>query len=328
MGVLKRPDPSSTPLEVGQDGFYKVAFKAMGTACDVLYESTSTEHAERVRDEVVSWVRFFENRYSRYLPNSFISEVNAAAGIRPVSLLPEDERLLNLCRGLHFMTKGLFDPTTLPLSLIWDFRKKNPRIPEKAEITRALSLVGWSKVELGEKEVFLPAEGMGLDFGGFGKEYAVDRVLEIVRSMGVRNAMVNFGGDVALSGRPSDAAHWRIGVENPKKPGQPDFALSVTERGVATSGTYMRFFEMNGKRYSHLIDHRTGYPVSGKVFMATAIASTCLEAGALSTCSLIGEREEGLSLLENFFGAEGCLRTERALYWTRNFDKYLIHNES
>jgi len=327
MAAVKKTELDLSSVSERPDGFFEVQFRAMGTHCSLLYDSDNHSSAKEVGLEVVNWVRYFERRYSRFLKDSFLSKVNSLAGIEPVPLEAEDRKLLGLCQSLSFITKGLFDPTTLPLSLLWDFKKKSPQIPSDEKIKRAMDLVGWNKVVLNQKEIFLPHSGMGLDFGGFGKEYAVDRVIEILVSFGVENAMVNFGGDIHALGSPKNAVDWIIGIENPQEPGRPSFALELKGMAVATSGTYSRFFEKAGKRYSHLIDHRTGYPVSSNVFSASVLAVTCLEAGALSTCSLLCESKEGLGVIENYYGAEGCLRTDRSLYWSRGFDKYIFQNK-
>ena len=158
---------------------FRVSFQAMGTACEVAYSSPTAREAELFRREVMAWVDGFEKRYSRYLPDSLVGRVNAAAGRESVEVNEEDLHLLDLCDGLHFLTEGLFDPTTLPLSLLWDFKARDPQVPDEGRIASALHLVGWKKVVREGNRIFLPEEGMGLDFGGFGKEYAVDRALEM-----------------------------------------------------------------------------------------------------------------------------------------------------
>ena len=327
MGDLTKHESDSHAIAQRPDGFFEVSFHAMGTHCILLYDCDNERLANEVALEAVNWVRFFERRYSRFLKDSFVSTVNSLAGVEPVALEEEDRRLLGLCQSLNFITKGLFDPTTLPLSILWDFKRKSPEVPSESKIKEAMKRVGWNRVVLNPDEVFLPHSGMGLDFGGFGKEYAVDRVIEIINSFGVGNAMVNLGGDIHTLGRPKDAANWIIGIENPKEPGRPSFALELSGMAVATSGTYARFFEKEQKRYSHLIDHRTGYPVSSNVFSASVVSSTCLEAGALATCSLLCDRKEGLGLIENYFGAEGCLRTDQSLYWSKGFDQFICKNQ-
>ena len=312
-----------SPAECSK-GMFRVSFQAMGTACEVAYSSPTAREAELFRREVMAWVDGFEKRYSRYLPDSLVGRVNAAAGRESVEVNEEDLHLLDLCDGLHFLTEGLFDPTTLPLSLLWDFKARDPQVPDEGRIASALRLVGWKKVVREGNRIFLPEEGMGLDFGGFGKEYAVDRALEMAMARGIEDVLVNFGGDVRVLGSPPDATAWRVGVEDPNRPGEPGLLLALDDGAVATSGNYRRFFERAGRRYGHLLDHRTGYPTSSECLSATVVAGTCLEAGVLATCSLLEGPRKGLASIERFFGAEGCVRTESGLKWSKGFDGQVV----
>jgi len=309
-------------------GLFRLAFNAMGTQCEITYAAQSTKQATDFREEILPWVKQFEQRYSRYQPDSLISQINQMAGIDFVTLNQEDTRLFELCDTLHFITQGLFDPTTLPLAKLWDFKAKHPTIPEDDKIKAALQTVGWKKVVREENRVFLPIKGMGLDFGGFGKEYAVDRIIEKAQDHKIENILVNFGGDIRTLGSPHSTSSWRIGVEDPSQPGQARVTLSASNRAVATSGNYQRFFTHKNRRYSHLLNHRTGYPASNRLTSSTVTANTCLEAGILATCSLIEGKKEGLSLIENFFGAEGCIFTDSGMIWTKKFNEYTITNET
>ena len=311
-----------------EKGLFRLAFNAMGTQCEISYSAHSSKQATDFREEILPWVKQFEQRYSRYQPDSLISQINQMAGLDFVSLNQEDTRLFGLCDTLHFLTHELFDPTTLPLANLWDFKAKNPIVPEDKNIKSALQLVGWKKVVRENNRVFLPTKGMGLDFGGFGKEYAVDRVIEKAQDHKIENILVNFGGDIRTLGAPHSNSSWRIGVEDPSQPGQARFTLSASNRAVATSGNYQRFFTHKIRRYSHLLNHRTGYPASNRLTSSTVTANTCLEAGILATCSLIEGKKEGLSLIENFFGAEGCIFTDSGMIWTKKFNEYTISNET
>ena len=306
-------------------GLFRQSFKAMGTPCEITYRCESASEATEFREQSLAWVRKFEKRYSRYLPDSLISRINRAAGTgQSVEIEDEDERLFKLCDTLHFFTRGLFDPTTLPLAQLWNFKAEKPRIPDEGEIKAALTKIDWKKVRRKDGQVSLPESGMGLDFGGFGKEYAVDRIVEMGQKFGIPDLLVNFGGDLRTLGSPPDSPYWRVGVEDPNQPGQARFTVRANNLAVATSGNYQRFFELNGKRYGHLLDHRTGYPTSSEHLSATVIAKSCLEAGILATCSLMDERMQGLSLIENHFGSEGCVWAKSGLVWSKKFDTHLL----
>jgi thiamine biosynthesis lipoprotein len=320
-------DPSS--LQNFAKGLFQLSFQAMGTACQISFSADNSKQAEEFKKESLSWVRNFEKRYSRYLPDSLISKINQSAGTQnPVSIKPSDLKLFKLCDTLHFFTVGLFDPTTLPLSNIWNFKTEKPQIPNAQKIEFALSKIGWKKVIIEDSQVYLPEKGMGLDFGGFGKEFAVDQVVEIATKSKIENLLVNFGGDVRTLGSPPDRDHWIIGVENPKEPGCARFNILSNNLAVATSGNYLRFFEHNGHRYGHLLDHRTGYPSSSKNLSSTVIANSCLEAGILSTCSLLENQQEGLSMIDRYYTAEGCVWSKTGIAWTKKFDTYLQYNKN
>ena len=326
-GVFKQMELSMLSQETLRHGLFRQSFKAMGTPCEITYRCESANEATEFREQSLAWVRKFENRYSRYLPDSLISRINRTAGTGQfIEIEEEDERLFKLCDTLHFFTRGLFDPTTLPLAQLWNFKAEKPRIPNDGEIKTALNKIDWKKVIREKAMVSLPESGMGLDFGGFGKEYAVDRIVEMGHKFGISDLLVNFGGDLRTRGSPPDSPHWRVGIEDPNQPGQARFTVRANDLAVATSGNYQRFFEINGKRYGHLLDHRTGFPTSSENLSATVIAKSCLEAGILATCSLMDERLQGLNLIENYFGSEGCVWTKSGLLWSKKFDSYLISN--
>jgi thiamine biosynthesis lipoprotein len=153
-----------------------LAWQALGTRCEVQYAATSETQAKAFEVAAVGWVAAFEAKYSRFRPDRLLSRINAAAGHAPVAIDVEMEQLLALCDRLHFMTQGVLDPTTLPLLRLWDYKAANPRLPTESEIAAARRLVGWKKVQRTPGHVFLPEPGMALDFGGFGKEWAVDIV--------------------------------------------------------------------------------------------------------------------------------------------------------
>ncbi len=324
-GAFKRMQIAKLTSETISNGLFRLSFTAMGSPCEITYSCESAREATAFRERSLEWVRNFENRYSRYLPESLISRINRTAGTgESIEIEEEDERLFKLCDTLHFFTRGLFDPTTLPLAQLWNFKAEKPRIPNDGEIKVALTKINWKKVTRKDGQVSLPELGMGLDFGGFGKEYAVDRVMEMGRRFGISDLLVNFGGDLRTLGSPPDSPHWRVGIEDPNQPGQARFTVRANDLAVATSGNYQRFFEINGKRYGHLLDHRTGFPTSSDHLSATVIAKSCLEAGILATCSLMDEHLQGLGLIENHFGSEGCVWTKSGMVWSKKFDTHLL----
>jgi thiamine biosynthesis lipoprotein len=302
----------------------KLSFPALGTVCEVQYAAPGGDaQAAEFERAAVAWVNAFEAKYSRFRPDSLISRINAAAGREWVVVDAEMEGLLKLCDTLHFMTQGVLDPTALPLIQLWNYKAETPRIPPAAEIAAARSLVGWKKIQRAPGKVFLPERGMALDFGGFGKEYAVDITAQIAVDHGIQNALVDFGHDLRAVGTPPGRPAWHIGLEDPTRPGVAAGSIAVVGKGVASSGDYLRCFVIEGKRYGHIIDPRTGWPVSNSCMQSTVIAGSCLQAGVLSTTAFVLGVPKGIEFIQACPGAEGLLVTDRVRAQTRGFFNYV-----
>ena len=186
-----------------EKGLHKLEFRAMSTLCRVHCHGVSAEVARDFQRDVVLWTAQFEARYSRFIPDSLIGRINAAAGEHWVEIDPDMERIFTLCQELFFFTRRAFDPTSLPLIKLWDWKNQPHVIPSDDHIRTALELVGWNKVQRRAGGIFLPAAGMSLDLGGIGKEYAVDCVMNMAIQRGIPNVMVDFGRDVRVRGHAS-----------------------------------------------------------------------------------------------------------------------------
>ena len=302
--------------------FYKLSFNAMNTVCRVHFRTTNPKQAQEVQNEVLQWVAWFEARYSRFIPDSLIGQINAAAGLHWVDVDPETDALLNLCQEMIFFTRGVFDPTSLPLIRLWNWKANPPVVPDEAAVQAAQDLVGWRKIQRKPGSIFLPKTGMCLDLGGIGKEYAVDRVLTIVLQRGVSNVLIDFGADVRVHGEPPEKGAWHIGLEDPKNPGHVWTGVAVTNHAVATSGDYLRHFVNQGRRYGHILDPRSGYPVNNGILSVSVIAPHCTVAGILSTSACILGPQQGLDLISLCPGAEACITTETNRFQTKGFYAY------
>jgi thiamine biosynthesis lipoprotein len=305
----------------------KLSFPALGTVCEVQYAAPGGEaQARGFETAAVAWVSAFEAKYSRFRSDSLVSRINAAAGRDWVPVDEEMEALLKLCDTLHFMTQGVLDPTSLPLIQLWNYKAEQPRIPSAAEIATAKARVGWKKVQRAPGKIFLPEAGMALDFGGFGKEYAVDIVAQITSDHQIPCALVDFGHDLRAIGAPPGRPAWHVGLEDPQKSGVAAGSIGVVGKGVASSGDYLRCFVIEGRRYGHIIDPRTGWPVANGTLQATVIAPTCLQAGVLSTTAFVLGVPKGIDFIQAYPGAEGLMVTERARAQTRGFFNYVASN--
>lgn len=300
----------------------------MGTTCEVQYSAPEGDRqAAAFEDAALTWVQAFEAKYSRFQPDSLVSRINRAAGREWIEVDAEMEQLLGLCNTLHAMTQGVLDPTALPLIQLWNWKAAKPRIPGGDEIAAALRLVGWSKVQRRPGAIFLPEPGMALDFGGFGKEYAVDLVAQIAINYGIGAVLVDFGHDLRVLGTPPGRPAWHIGLEDPRRPGNTWASVALMgSRGIASSGDYVRCFQIGGRRYGHIIDPRTGWPVANGCTQATIIADTCLQAGVLSTTAFVLGVPAGVDFVQSCPGADGILVTETTRAQTRGFYRYVAAN--
>jgi thiamine biosynthesis lipoprotein len=304
----------------------KLTFSAFATTCEVQYAAPGGEtQVAAFEQAAVAWVQAFEAKYTRFRPTSLVSQINAAAGRAWVDVDADMEQMLQLCDTLHTMTQGVLDPTALPLLHLWNWKAEKPSIPSAEQIAAARRLVGWTKVQRAPGRVFLPEAGMALDFGGFGKEYAVDLVAQIAVNHGITHVLVDFGHDLRALGAPPGRPAWHIGLEDPQKPGTSWASVALSgSRGIASSGDYLRCFKLDGRRYGHILDPRTGWPVANGCTQATVIAETCLQAGVLSTTAFVLGVPAGVELIQTCPGAEGMLLTGKARAQTRGFFNYVV----
>lgn len=274
---------------------FRFGFRAMAAENELLVhapdENSARDAARRAIDEVAR----IEAKYSRYRPDTVVSRLNAHAGGEPVAVDGETERLLDYADTCWRESGGLFDATSGVLRRAWRFDRDH--VPTEDELAPLLTLVGWDRVERSPGFARLPVPGMELDFGGFGKEYAVDRAAAKLREAGIASAVVNLAGDVAVIGAQPDGSPWRVGIRHPREGGGIIAALPLTDAALATSGDYERFIEVGGERFCHILDPRTGRSARG-FQSVTAVAPSCLVAGSATTVAMLKGPDDGLAWLE------------------------------
>lgn len=262
-------------------------FRAMGSPCVLRVAGADIEPAQvrRAMAMAAAEVARIEAKYSRYRADSIVSRINAGAGrTARHGLDAETAGLLHFADRLHRESGGLFDITSGVLRRVWDFR--TAVCPTAEAVARTLELVDWRAVEFDGKRIRLPKPGMELDFGGFGKEYAADRAATLLRDAGLSHGYVNLGGDIRLLGPMPDGAPWHLGIAHPRRPGEVICAVELSHGALATSGDYERYFDAGGRRYCHILDPRSGWPVEHWQ-SATVLAPACLAAGALTTLAML-----------------------------------------
>jgi FAD:protein FMN transferase len=273
---------------------HRFTFRAMAAENEVQVHCDDASRAEAVANAAIAEVNRIEAKYSRYRGDSVVSRINAAAGGEPMAVDDETLGLLAFADACFRQSGGLFDATSGVLRHAWNFRQ--PRVPSRAELDALLPLVGWRHVETSGSWVRLALRGMEVDFGGFGKEYAVDRAARVVRDFGIESAMVNLAGDLAILGPQPGDAPWRVGIRHPRHDDKLLATLPVSSGAIATSGDYERFIEVDGTRYCHILDPRTGMPARG-LQSVTVHGSSCLVAGSATTIAMLMGGDTGLEWL-------------------------------
>jgi len=266
-------------------------FKAMANPCSIFIESDNSSDAVKkairlMADEV--WR--IEQKYSRYLADSVVSKINNANGL-PIPLDAETYHLLQLSDLLWQESGGKFDISSGIFRKIWHFNQQQ-KIPTQSEVSAQLAHVGWDKISFNKQDITLPIK-MQLDFGGIGKEYAADRCASLATGDFGESVLVNLGGDVVALGPRADQTPWQIGIETKQGGGKVWKRIPLSKGAIATSGDVYKSIVYKGKRYGHIINALTGYPVGNSPSTVTVAAPNCTEAGMLSTlASLQGQQAE------------------------------------
>jgi FAD:protein FMN transferase len=275
---------------------HRFAFRAMAADNEIQLHDGDSRRARAAADLAIAEVARIEAKYSRYLAQSVVSRINSAAGGDPVAIDEETWKLLVFAGECFEQSGGLFDATSGVLRRAWRFN--SGVVPTAEQLNALLPRVGWRRVELARDTVRLPCAGMELDFGGFGKEYAVDRAARVLREAGVASGLVNLAGDLAILGEPPGGGTWQVGIGHPREEGALLATLPVSSGAIATSGDYERFIEADGVRHCHVLDPRTGRSAQG-FRSVTVHAPSCLIAGTASTVAMLKGRAAGLAWLDS-----------------------------
>lgn len=281
----------------------------MGTDCQlrVVVPADRGDAATAALKEAEKALRDVDREMSTYISSSGLSRLNGSTPGEPVFLAADILAVLNLSRQFTDLTGGAFDPTYSPIFACWKRSGRQGRLPTPEELAAADEASGWRQFEIQHDAVLRLHEGARIDLGGIAKGWAVDRAIGAMRRAGVVGALVDVGGDMRCFGDNGREQPWRIGIENPFDPDSGGLmgTLVVTDAAVCTSGNYRRFSEIDGKRYSHIVDPRTGRPVDAAPSV-TVIAPSAAAADAWATAlSVLGT--DGLGLIPKDKGIEAML---------------------
>ncbi len=265
---------------------FQTRFRAMAAEHSIQLYDADPARARRAADAAIADVHRIEAKYSRYRDDSVTTRINRAAGIAAVEIDAETVALLRYADRCHALSGGRFDITSGVLRRAWDFRREPPSLPDPAALKTAIACIDWPAVEWGERSVRLPRAGMEIDFGGVGKEYAADRAATILVEHGIGHGLVNLGGDLRAIGPKDDGSPWRVGIRHPRRAGATIAGIDMAGGALATSGDYERYFEIDGRRYCHIVDPGDGMPVTHWQSVSV-LAPLCVLAGSCSTIAML-----------------------------------------
>ena len=254
----------------------------MGTSYSVKYDDPQQRN---FKPSIDSLLDVFNQSVNHYLPDSEITQFNQGDSLQ--FKLPYFYSVLKRSQEIAEITEGAFDPTVAPLVNAWGFGPGGGELPDSVAVDSLLRLVGFDKISFNQQRVVKKLPYVQLNFSAVAKGYGVDVVAAYLADKGVENMMVEIGGEVVARGVNPQGVMWRIGIDNPKQPGQMNVAIALDNQALATSGNYMNFYEKDGQKYAHTIDPRTGYPVQHSVLSASVITYNCMTADAYATAFMV-----------------------------------------
>ncbi len=264
-------------------------FAAMGSPCELQLYAENDFIAQKIAQQIINDVQRLERKYSRYRSDSFLSKINQVAmlgGSIPID--DETTGLLNYAQTCYELSDGLFDITSGILRKAWRFDTNF--LPDDKIIQLLLNRIGWQKCQVENAILTFSEAEMELDFGGIVKEYAADRAATLCLNAGISHGIVNLGGDIKIIGAHLDGKPWRVGIQHPRDKSKVWKILKLKQGALASSGDYERCIVIDGVRYGHILNPKTGYPVQ-YLAAVSVVADLCVIAGSAATIAMLKEKE-------------------------------------
>lgn len=294
--------PSRTVQCLPRKEGFTLSFFSMASPCELLIDTHDKALAMKMGDIAAREAWRIEDKYSRYDHNSLCSQINSKAG-EAVKIDDETFKLLEFANQCYEISEGAFDISSGVLRKAWRFDGSD-NVPSQQKIKALLKFVGWNKVNYSAKTILIQ-KGMEIDFGGLGKEYAVDRTALLLGELANIPFLVNYGGDLAANGTRLNNESWQVGIEHPSFKNNKASVVTLKKGAIATSGDANRFLLKDNQRYSHILNVQTGWPVEQPPSSITVAAPQCIQAGFLATLSLL----QGVN-------AENFLKEQSIQYWS------------
>lgn len=291
------------------------------------------ENQEKVMDQAFEYIKRMEKLFSTNLEGSDVYRINQAAGIEPVKVAPETFELVKKALEVAELSQGKFDVTIGAVSNLWRIGDVEARLPEQSEIDAALPMIDYHKVKIDEanQTVMLEEKGMVLELGGISKGYIGSGIAKYFKEAGITTAIINLGGNVVVMGTsPSSDEGWKVGVQDPDEVrGAVVGVQRMKDYAIITSGIYERYLEVDGVKYHHILDPKTGYPLENEISGVTVFAPESVDGDGLSTSLFLFGIEDGLKFIESLDGVEAVfIDKEHHVYLSSGLkDTFELTNE-
>lgn len=282
----------------------------MGTVVTVtLYDSND----QKILDKVFNKVKELESTLSINENGTLVDKINQAAGSNPVKVDYDTYAVIK--KGIEYskLSNGLFDISVGPIVKLWNIGLPEAKVPTQEEIDEKLPLIGYNDVELNDKDetVYLKRNGMMIDLGGIAKGYAADVISNMLTEEGVKNAIINLGGNVFAHGKKLNGDDWKIGIQNPfSERGGLVGTVTTSNKSIVTSGIYERYIEKDGVKYHHILSPTTGYPYENEIAGITIVSDTSTDGDALSTSVFAMGVENGMKFVNSIDGIDAIFITK------------------
>jgi thiamine biosynthesis lipoprotein len=306
---------------------FKKAMKLMGNQFEISVVADNEAWAYERIDAGVQEIQRIEKLLTTFSDTSETSYINQHAGIAPVPVSSETFQLIARAIRLSELTQGAFDITYGSVDKrLWNFDTSMQSLPSRETAKKMVRLINYRNIILDKEKgtVFLKEKGMRIGFGGIGKGYAAERARQVMKDMGAESGIVNASGDLTCWGYQPDGTPWTIGIVNPNAAHQVFSYLAVTNMAIATSGNYEKYILINGRKYSHTIDPRTGLPVTG-IKSVTIIAPNAELADAMATPVMIMGIEAGLHMINQIRNMEAILIDDNGTIYSSNNIRFTPH---
>lgn len=301
----------------------RINTRLMGSEFELIVVQKDDETAGQRLEDGIAEIRRIESLLTEFSETSATALCNTNAGIAPVEVSTEVYQLIQRALRLSALTQGAFDISAGALRSLYRFKERGKTLPAPDQVASTLSAVGYRHIRmLAGNKIFLSRPGMHIGFGAIGKGYAADKVRTLWKAAGVESGVINASGDLTAWGRQPDGHPWRIGIADPRDPSAILLWLPIDNASVATSGNYEQYVEINGIRYSHNIDPRTGSPVRG-VKSVTIISPSAELSDALATAVTVMGKDAGLHLVDQIPDTHGILIDDNDTVYTSK--KIVLH---